>query len=215
MDTETQAILHSASVNPREANTQMLQIKNDINTTHDSVVPVALYNTSTKKAYSTMQGNCIISGDDALKFFKESANLPKLVPMARKIVNERNGDSLCVFSYVIYDYTPNSKSTPSFVIINQNANWMLDRLISVGTPNSYFLSWMILRGCAPAQRHALRASRTSPFRNTAAKGMSRTSNSIFPYMNSCSARTSAHFRAAVGRHSGGVRRYSGDMVLHL
>ncbi len=135
MDKAAQSILYSNEPSTQEIISRIGELRSSVLPVYPSLHSIGMYNSQQKKLYSTLSND----GDDSLEFVRDNKEEPKLSPIFRRMDLPYTDDSyIYVFSYLMYEYDMTQESPSSFVILNQDINWMLESFAkSAIAENSY------------------------------------------------------------------------------
>ena len=112
----------------------MRSLDTNIVNAQPSVLSISVYNCKKKEWYSTEKRGVDYYNEDGA-FLAETEELSRLTPIFRKIkVSEQPEAYSYVFSYLMYEYENPGKDS-SLVIINQNADWLIEALTQVSKNN--------------------------------------------------------------------------------
>jgi AraC-like DNA-binding protein len=109
--------------------TQRLKAKLDEYPFIDSIY---IYNSNTSQYYTTM--NSVNETDDSLdKTIRSLKKIPNLKPVYRKITSKIGVNTLQkdIFTYFMYEYIAASGGMQGTLIINANANWLIENLVQM------------------------------------------------------------------------------------
>lgn len=122
--TTMQSLLYG-SESSFDAISELQTINSNVVSLDRSIYSVAMYNASLNEFHSTMP----TPRDDSLSFVSQQNSPPKLTPIFRKLNTPYSKDSdMYLFSYIMYEYRMTQGNPSSFVIINQDVEYLLDEL---------------------------------------------------------------------------------------
>ena len=119
-----QSLLYSNDIS-FDAISELQNINTNIVSVDPSIYSVAFYNAGLKEFHSTIA----TSKDDSLTFVSQQNSPGKMTPIFRKInLPYANDEDLYLLSYLMYEYRMTQGNPSSFVIINQNVEYLLNEL---------------------------------------------------------------------------------------
>lgn len=134
LDNGTQSLLYNPNITSKEAYEQIDYFNSSVLNVYPSVYSITIYNGIQKKYYSTLMDSTEYLSSITDLFSGESMP-PKLKPILRRIPNETGTGELYVYTYLIYDFESSSDSSASFIIVEQNANWLIDNFTQIRSVN--------------------------------------------------------------------------------
>ena len=125
LDNDYQLLMYSPTVTSAEANQTMYQSGSTLLNIYPSVYAISIYNNAQQTFYSTLADTA--SYFAALSSYVDrTPEIPKLKPILRRIPYGEKDNYLYVFSYFIYDYQNEDGAPLGYIVIDQNASWLLD-----------------------------------------------------------------------------------------
>lgn len=108
-----------------DAISELQSINTNIVSVNPSIYSVAFYNAGLKEFHSTISP----AKDDSLTFVSQQSSPGKMTPIFRKMnLPYTNDEDLYLLSYLMYEYRMTQGNPSSFVIINQNVEYLLNEL---------------------------------------------------------------------------------------
>lgn len=134
LDNGTQTLLYNPNITVKEAAEQINYFNSSVLNVYPSVYSITVYNGTQQKFYSTlMDPTAYLS--TVTDLFTGEEMPPRLQPILRRIPNGNGSGELYVNTYLIYDFENNSDLSPSFIILEQNANWLIDNFTQIRRSN--------------------------------------------------------------------------------
>lgn len=143
LNNETNTLLYSPNASYKESTEYINYLKRTILNTNPSVHSISIYNGTQNKFYSTLTDTSqYLSSLNEL--MEKTEEIPKLQPVLRKVPYVGNGTYVYVFSYILYDYKNDENKPYSYIILDQNANWLIDNFTKIKQSNDYLPSKIYL-----------------------------------------------------------------------
>ena len=140
---ENQGILYNRNISYAEAGQRLRDMKTTILAIYPSIHKVSFYNGSRNEFYST--------GDDRIEYFNNTAGFiqnmqetPKLQPVLRRIPYAGTENYIYTFSYFFYEYTDTENKPTSYVVLEQNANWLINNFTTISSKDGELQSRLYL-----------------------------------------------------------------------
>lgn len=133
-DRENQGLLYNSNISYAEAGQKMRDMKATIMAIYPSIYEVSIYNGSRNELYST-RDNQLGYFQNTADFIQSVRELPKLQPILRRVPYGGTENYIYVFSYFFYEYTDSENKPSSYVLLEQNANWMINNFTTAGYLN--------------------------------------------------------------------------------
>ena len=133
---ENQGILYNKNTSYAEAGQQLRDIKTTILAIYPSVYEVSFYNGSRNELYST-RDNQIEYFKKTDEFIQDIQETPKLQPVLRRIPYAGTENYIYVFSYFFYEYTDKKNKPISYVVLEQNANWLINNFTTISSKEEH------------------------------------------------------------------------------
>jgi AraC-like DNA-binding protein len=116
----------------------MRNLANTTVITNPSIDSVVLYNHKQNQWVSSKNTDPP-PGQDLSAFIGSQRNIPRLTPILRQIVRKQgNLDiSFFVFSYFMYQFSDPVLAEDGYIVVNENASWFIDNLISIRQSGGY------------------------------------------------------------------------------
>ena len=131
---DVMALMYNHELSYMDVHATMRSLDTNIVNAQPSVLSISVYNCKKKEWYSTEKRGVDYYNEDGA-FLAETEELSRLTPIFRKIkVSEQPEAYSYVFSYLMYEYENPGKDS-SLVIINQNADWLIEALTQVSKNN--------------------------------------------------------------------------------
>lgn len=130
-----QGLLYNSNISYSESYKQMRDIKDTVIAIYPAVYSVSIYNGSRNELYSTLE-NQIGYLNNTADFIQNVQDIPKLQPILRRIPYAGTDNYIYVFSYYIYDYTDEDNKPVSYVVLEENANWLINNFTMVSYLNT-------------------------------------------------------------------------------
>lgn len=140
---ENQGILYNKNTSYAEAGQQLRDIKTTILAIYPSVYEVSFYNGSRNELYST-RDNQIEYFKKTDEFIQDIQETPKLQPVLRRIPYAGTENYIYVFSYFFYEYTDKKNKPISYVVLEQNANWLINNFTTISSKDGALQSRLYL-----------------------------------------------------------------------
>ncbi|MBD5457333.1 MAG: helix-turn-helix transcriptional regulator [Lachnospiraceae bacterium] len=140
---ENQGILYNKNTSYAEAGQRLRDIKTTVLAIYPSIYEVSFYNGSRNELYST-RDNQIAYFDSTSEFIHDIQEIPKLQPVLRRIPYAGTENYIYVFSYFFYEYTDVENKPTSYVVLEQNANWLINNFTTINYINGEFQSRLYL-----------------------------------------------------------------------
>lgn len=128
---ENQGLLYNRNISYAESGQQMRDMKATILAIYPSVYEVSIYNGSRNELYST-RDNQLGYFNDTKEFISNVREIPKLQPILRRVPYAGTDNYIYVFSYFFYEYTDDENKPASYVLLEQNANWLINNFTTAG-----------------------------------------------------------------------------------
>ena len=143
LDHATQSMLYNPSLTSQEAYSQIEYFNTSVLNVYPSVYSITVYNGIQQKYYSTLMDSTAYLAT-LPELFTDKEMPPRLQPILRKIPNGNGSGELYVYTYLIYDFENSESSSPSFIVLEQNASWLIEnfmqvRLTSEDIPSELYL----------------------------------------------------------------------------
>lgn len=132
LDNKTQSLLYSPSVTYNETSDHINYLRSTILNIYPSVYSLSIYNGIQHEFYSTLTDFSAYQVSLA-DLFDSTDNVQKLQPVLRKIPNENGRGEFFVFSYLLYDFEDNDQDPLSYIVLEQNANWLIQNFADMRT----------------------------------------------------------------------------------
>lgn len=125
-----QQLLYSKETDYLEMYQYMEELRNMKYSMPSFIASVVIYNSTQDIFYSSDEKNGH-DGSDLRVFVESQQEVPILQPVLREVSNQMAGREIkeLMFSYFIYETSLNGR-TPSYIVVNQNAGWLIDMLQS-------------------------------------------------------------------------------------
>lgn len=139
----TQELLYNSNISYMEATEHINYIKSTILNIYPSVYSISLYNGVQELFFSTLTDSSLYL-TSLTDLLNDANNCPKLQPILRKIPNQQGNGELYVFSYILYDYKTTDNKPLSYIILEQNAGWLIENFSMINgsdqkIPNQIYL----------------------------------------------------------------------------
>lgn len=134
-DHESQGLLYNGNISYAESGQKMRDMKATILAIYPSIYEVSIYNGSRNELYST-RDNQLVYFQNTAEFIQNVRELPKLQPILRRVPYAGTENYIYVFSYFFYEYTNAENKPSSYVLLEQNANWLINNFTTAGYLNS-------------------------------------------------------------------------------
>lgn len=134
-DHENQGLLYNSNISYAESGQKMRDMKATILAIYPSIYEVSIYNGSRNELYST-RDNQLVYFQNTAEFIQNVRELPKLQPILRRVPYAGTENYIYVFSYFFYEYTNAENKPSSYVLLEQNANWLINNFTTAGYLNS-------------------------------------------------------------------------------
>lgn len=125
-----QQLLYSKETDYLEMYQYMEELRNMKYSMPSSIASVVIYNSTQDMFYSSDEKSSH-DGSDLRMFVESQQEVPILQPVLREVSTRLVGREIkeLMFSYFIYETSQNG-GTPSYIVVNQNAGWLIDMLQS-------------------------------------------------------------------------------------
>ncbi|WP_373214207.1 helix-turn-helix domain-containing protein [Ruminococcus sp. 5_1_39BFAA] len=130
-DHENQGLLYNSNISYAESGQQMRDMKATILAIYPSIYEVSIYNGSRNELYST-RDNQLGYFNNTTEFIENVQEIPKLQPILRRVPYAGTDNYIYVFSYFFYEYTDAENKPSSYVLVEQNANWLINNFTTAG-----------------------------------------------------------------------------------
>ena len=141
---DVNAVMYNSEVDYNQLYLTLKNLRDNVLQSQPSLSSIQIYNGQRKEWYST-DSDAAAQGEVLQQFVGEQNSTPKLRPILRKL-SEINGQietSQYVFSYFMYEYQDPSSGQDSYLVLNQNASWLIDNLtgaVAQSLPSSLYLA---------------------------------------------------------------------------
>ena len=141
---DVNAVMYNSEVDYNQLYLTLKNLRDNVLQSQPSLASIQIYNGQRKEWYST-ESDAAAQGEILQRFVGEQDSTPKLRPVLREL-SETNGQietSQYVFSYFMYEYQEPSSGQDSYLVLNQNANRLIDNLtgaVSGSLPSSIYLA---------------------------------------------------------------------------
>lgn len=139
-------MLYSREMPYNEIATSIREIEDTTLAANPSIYSISFFNKSKNVMYSTRMKSQL-SEQELLGFIDAQEKIPKLKPVLRTMTTQVGNieTTSYVFSYFMFEFGDPVEDTSSFLVINQNANWFMDNIVSnVYSSNSFSSSTYLL-----------------------------------------------------------------------
>lgn len=130
LDNETQSLLYNPQVTYQEAYRQIDYFKSSVLNVYPFVYSITVYNGIQQKYYSTLMDSTEYLAT-LPELFTDNKMPVRLQPILRRIPNENGSGEFYVYSYLIYDFENSETNSASYIVIEQNANWLIDNFTQI------------------------------------------------------------------------------------
>lgn len=132
LDPETQLVLYQKDVDTKTSFVYLNTRIKMLQSSNPSIESVLLYN-GNKKALFSPASNGIEQYQQVLKYISTQEEIHPYVPLLHEITGMQGSLKInkYVFSYFIFDIDDDPKLGDSFVVINQNALWLLENFAKI------------------------------------------------------------------------------------
>lgn len=134
LDNGTQSLLYNPNITATEAAEQINYFNSSVLNVYPSVYSITVYNGIQKKFYSTLMDSAAYLST-VNELFADEKMPPRLQPILRRIPNGNGSGELYVYTYLIYDFENSNELSSSFIILEQNANWLIDNFAQIRRSN--------------------------------------------------------------------------------
>ena len=139
---DVMALMYNHELSYMDVHATMRSLDINIVNAQPSVLSISVFNGKRMEWYSTEKRGVDYYNEDGV-FLEETEELPRLTPVFRKIkVSEQPEAYSYVFSYFMYEYENPGKEA-SLVIINQNADWLIEALTQVSKNNGEAKAYLV------------------------------------------------------------------------
>ena len=135
LDSQSQSLMYNHTVSYGEVNEHMLNLRNNFLSIYPSIYAVTIYNGNEDKIYTTLN-NPERYSYDLPDSFLDMKYLPRLQPILRQVPYNGTQTYIYVFSYYIYDFTDNENKPLSYIVLDENAGWVLDNFVNIIQSNN-------------------------------------------------------------------------------
>jgi AraC-like DNA-binding protein len=138
LNNNVQLFLYSQDIDYNDISTYMRTLANTTMVANPSIDSIVLYNEKRKEWFITKNTDPP-PGQDLSAFIAARKNIPKLKPILRRIVRKQGNLEIpiFVFSYFMYQFSDPVEAGDSYVVINENASWLIDNLTSLRQAGDY------------------------------------------------------------------------------
>lgn len=134
LDNGTQSLLYNPNITVKEASEQINYFNSSVLNVYPSIYSITVYNGVQQKFYSTLTDSTAYLST-LTDLFADEEMPPRLQPVLRRIPNENGSGELYVYTYLVYDFAKGSNLSSSFIILEQNANWLIDNFTQIRRSN--------------------------------------------------------------------------------
>ena len=127
LNNDNQSLMYNHDVSIHQSTSQMKKILETTANVYSSIYSISIYNAGRGDLFTTLRHNSSYS-NDLLEFISNSSEIPKLKPILREVAIDNASSKIYVFSYFMYDFMNNNQPS-SFLVIDQNANWLIDNFL--------------------------------------------------------------------------------------
>lgn len=140
---ETKSMLYNQNIPSSESTEQIRYLKSSVLNIYPSVYSISLYNGGQQRFYSTLTDSTRYFAE-LHAFLENTPEIPKLKPILRKVPYMYTDNYIYVFSYILYDFTDDTGMPYSYVVLDQNASWLIDNFNKIGDSDNHIPSRIYL-----------------------------------------------------------------------